>query len=374
MTVKKIAHSLHLWLGIPSGLLVFVIALTGCMYVFKAEIESITQPYRSIASQSSPLLPPSVLIQRAEEQLPGKPLMSLNYRPVGQAAEAFFYGYNPDYYYSVFIHPYTGEVLKIKDNRSGFFAWALKGHAYLWLPPHIGRPVVATATLVFVIVLLSGLILWIPKSKKAVKHALSFQWKKRTGIRRKMFDLHNVFGFYTLIIGLAVALTGLVWGFQWFSESSYWLTGGKKALWAPTPVSNPVSEAAPIHLGQAMDQVFERMRIEYPNAKVIGIQQPQDNQSAITATANASSKTYWKTEYRYFDRFTMRELPSTSIYGRMGDADAADKLRRMNYDIHVGAIGGLAGKMLLFWASLLIASLPVTGFWLWYKKRKRKNH
>jgi uncharacterized iron-regulated membrane protein len=50
------------------------------------------------------------------------------------------------------------------------------------------------------------------------------------------------------------------------------------------------------------------------------------------------------------------------------------KLMRMNYDIHVGAILGLPGKILAFFASLLIASLPVTGFMVWWGRRnKAKN-
>ncbi|MFC1223951.1 PepSY domain-containing protein [Pedobacter sp. BG31] len=47
----------------------------------------------------------------------------------------------------------------------------------------------------------------------------------------------------------------------------------------------------------------------------------------------------------------------------------------MNYDIHVGAILGLPGKVMAFFASLIAASLPITGFIIWWgKKKKNKNH
>lgn len=45
----------------------------------------------------------------------------------------------------------------------------------------------------------------------------------------------------------------------------------------------------------------------------------------------------------------------------------------MNYDIHVGAIGGFAGKLIAFFASLIVASLPITGFLLWYGKAYKKK-
>jgi uncharacterized iron-regulated membrane protein len=83
------------------------------------------------------------------------------------------------------------------------------------------------------------------------------------------------------------------------------------------------------------------------------------------------SGTYWKADYRYFDQYTFRELNVNHIYGRMTDANFADKLYRMNYDIHVGAIGGVAGKILAFCVSLMVASLPVTGFILWWGKRRK---
>jgi uncharacterized iron-regulated membrane protein len=45
----------------------------------------------------------------------------------------------------------------------------------------------------------------------------------------------------------------------------------------------------------------------------------------------------------------------------------------MNYDIHVGAVLGLTGKILAFIASLVAASLPVTGTLIWIgRKRKMK--
>jgi uncharacterized iron-regulated membrane protein len=43
----------------------------------------------------------------------------------------------------------------------------------------------------------------------------------------------------------------------------------------------------------------------------------------------------------------------------------------MNYDLHVGSIGGLTGKIIAFIASLVCASLPVTGFLVWYLKKRR---
>jgi uncharacterized iron-regulated membrane protein len=45
---------------------------------------------------------------------------------------------------------------------------------------------------------------------------------------------------------------------------------------------------------------------------------------------------------------------------------------RMNYDLHTGAVLGLTGKIFAFLISLLIASLPITGFYVWWGRKKKK--
>ncbi|HWW38805.1 PepSY-associated TM helix domain-containing protein, partial [Pedobacter sp.] len=38
---KKIAGVLHLWLGLASGIIVFIVAVTGCIFVFQKEISEL---------------------------------------------------------------------------------------------------------------------------------------------------------------------------------------------------------------------------------------------------------------------------------------------------------------------------------------------
>ena len=70
MTAKKVIGKLHLWLGLASGLVVFVVALTGCLYAFQAEIQDATQSYRFVQAENRPTLPPSTLRAIADAQLP----------------------------------------------------------------------------------------------------------------------------------------------------------------------------------------------------------------------------------------------------------------------------------------------------------------
>ncbi len=349
----------------------FIIAITGCIYAFQVEIQNITQPYRFVEQEGKTLLPPSKLKAIAENELPQKKIHAVLYAGKVKAAQAIFYNFEPDYYYYlVYLNPYNGEVLKVKNMEEDFFRFILNGHFYLWLPPAIGQPVVATATLIFVIMLISGLFLWWPRNKSAARQRFSIKWNARW--RRKNYDLHNVLGFYVISIALILALTGLVWGFQWFKQAVYQTAGGEKSLVYVDPASDVTADAE--QTLPPIDKVWVIMKKEYPTAASLEVHIPESDTSSIAANANPEYGTYWQTDYRYFDQYTLEELEVDHIYGRFHEAKTADKLLRMNYDIHVGAIFGLPGKILMFFTSLIIASLPVSGFYIWWGRRKKSKN
>lgn len=373
MTVKKLIHTLHLWLGLTSGLVVFIISITGCLYAFQEEIGNATEPFRFVEARQVAMLPPSKLKDIARQALPGKHIHAVLYGDAGKAAQAIFYQFDPEYYYLVYLNPYTGEVLRVKDMERDFFHLVLDGHFYLWLPPAIGKPVVATTTLIFVLMLISGIVLWWPKNKTAAKQRFWFKWKEGMQWKRKNYDLHNVLGFYSSWVVIILALTGLIWGFEWFNNSVYRLAGGTKSTLFQEAISARKPALALTNQAPAIDRIWQRMRAENPTAKTLEVHVPDTDSSAISVNINTEAGTYWKTDYRYFDQYTLKELTVGHVYGRFNDAQFADKLIRMNYDIHVGAIGGLAGKILACCVSLIAASLPVTGFLIWRGRRRKKR-
>ena len=59
MTLKQAIGKLHLWLGLGSGLVGFVVSLTGAIFTFQDEIRDATEPWRLVAAPAAgaPLLP-----------------------------------------------------------------------------------------------------------------------------------------------------------------------------------------------------------------------------------------------------------------------------------------------------------------------------
>lgn len=370
-TFRKVIGWLHLWLGLGSGLIVCFLGITGCILAFEREIEDVSQPYRFVATRQAPVLAPSAIQAIAVKQLPDKKLHSVSYEP-GKASVASFYNAEPEYYHMVFIDPYTGEVLKKKDMSDDFFRIIIDGHFYLWLPHEIGQPIVASATLIFVVMIITGIILWWPRNKAARKQRFSVKFNARW--RRTNYDLHNVLGFYMSWVIIFIAFTGLVWGFQWFAKTVYWTTsGGREAI----PFEEAVSDTSSMQRLSALpaiDQVWLNTRTAHPAfAGLMEIHIPEHKNSGIEVALNPDSRTYWKADYLYFDQYTFKEIEVKHAFGKFKEAKVADKIVRMNYDVHVGAIAGLPGKILAFCASLICASLPVTGFLIWWGRKKKSK-
>jgi uncharacterized iron-regulated membrane protein len=368
---KKNIGVIHLWLGLSSGLVVLIVGLTGCILAFEHEIRSYTEPYQYVnpiatGSQDAAFLLPSQLITIAERQ--GKKITAIQYRGAEKSAVLSAKGVQ------IYMNPYSGEVLKEKIIDKDFFRIVLAGHFYLWLPPKIGQPLVASMILVFVVLLITGLILWWPRRWNKANRKKSFTIKWDARFKRVNYDLHNVLGFYAMLICLVLALTGLFYGFQWVQKTLYWTTSGGKSL---PKIKRPLSDTT-ISMATYQhpeDVLWIKAQKEYDlSGARFQISFPAKSADPFTTNFNPDLATFHKREFRYYDQKTLQELKGQGIWTqKYENASAADKLHRMNYDIHVGAMWGLPGKILMFFGSLIAASLPVTGFLIWRGRRKKKK-
>lgn len=408
---ERIMAWLHLWLGLASGIIVVIVSLTGCVYVFEREIKDFIEDWRFVKPLEQNFLLPSQLVAIADKEMKGKHATSVTF---GEKDEAAIVGYfvekkgggekevNKDKrqapknnsvksqgktkeekpkkrrrgtFISVYMNPYTGEILNVKSFSRGespdFFRWIMNGHRALWLPYDIGRPIVGIGVLIFVFLLISGIILWWPvKWIKSIRDK-SFKIKWSASFKRVNYDLHNVFGFYSMIFLFFIAVTGLVWSFGWWSKSLYWVTSGGKPL-----VENresPKSDTTNVKEFKitTADKILLNIKKENPQASGIMISLPEKPSDAIGAFVYKKRNTYYNMDRYSFDQQTLKEISiKTPFSGKYIEANIPDKIRRMNYDIHVGSVLGLTGKFLAFFASLISASLPITGFLIWWGKQK----
>jgi uncharacterized iron-regulated membrane protein len=361
---SKINAWFHLWLGLASGIVVFILGITGCILVFEQEIKQLSRPwFRAENPAGSEFVSPSVIYGVVGKAFPEKKVSSIWYH--GEKGSAHVSLDESDSV--VYVNPYTAAILAVAT-REDFFDFIDDGHLYLWLPDKIGHQIVGWSTLVFFLLSISGLILWWPKkwNKKGREQSFKIKWKAK--FKRLNYDLHNVLGFYTLLLAVLFALTGLMMSFSWINDSVYWLAGGESQPWVKSlsdTTSNPQSNVM-LQVDSAWRKGLQEIS-EY-NQKNIIVNFPEKASDPIYLCTDMFRGT-WRDVY--LDQHTLKELPGSGK--KMKNLELGNWIRRQNYGLHVGEVGGLPTKILYFFGSLVCASLPVTGFYIWWGRRKKKS-
>lgn len=376
--LKKIIHWLHLWLGIGSGIVVLIVSLTGCIYVFSDELKETFYHDRFFIqpSEAAPM-PISILREKAQEALGTEYQISRSevypakdrswiFRATETNPEGFGHWNYYTYYWRVYVNPYNGEILHIEDSRNEFFQLVLSTHLSLLLGDQIGGAIVGYSTLIFIFLLLSGLVLWWPKKMRinSFKRGLTIKWK--ASFRRFNYDLHNTAGFYILLPALVLAITGVVYSFAWVDQSvQYVFDGGKTVEKRQIPESIPTNEVVYDALDNSLIQVLQK----HSTADLLSLRFRKGETAPIDIQVRFEKRKTHLFAWYYFDRNTgnlLMEYGSNTVKG-------GEKGRTMNFDLHVGSIGGMPTRILAFLISLVCASLPVTGFIIWYKRHKKRK-
>ena len=385
-TFRKLIGDLHLWLGVASGIVLFVICFTGTVYVFKTEIEEWIEPNKYNIEAKQQIIPIEKLIANTEKETKGKVSRVVyteeNTRPyeinVKQNAEDRR-GTN------FMVNQYTGKVIgDVKGPASEFFFTMFKLHRWLLLDIEKGRPITGAATLIFLFLCLSGFVIWLPKkirSWRSFKPGFTIMWRARW--KRINHDLHNVLGFYSLIFLLIMTLTGLTWSYEWYNNGLYKLLTGKEMEQKGGPGGGRGNK------GEKGKDKKEDKAIETQESLII----PAKKKKKAIAIANAKLVYQGKTiiskiaqdgspyEITKFnkDRFNVEAADKLFINSETGniekielfnDMSLGERIMKQIRGLHVGTTYGLYSKILYFIVCLIATSLPITGVIIWINKMK----
>lgn len=369
MNFKKLIRSLHLWLGLSSGLVVFILGFTGCIYAFSDEIKSIIYKERLFikASAEQQKLPLSTLLQAAQKsidtthiitraQLFTDPARTYQFRALKINPNSFGYWNYYQYYDMVYVNPYNAKVVHIENAKYEFFTISLALHMNLLLGKPVGHLIVQWSVIIFISLLLSGLILWWPKNRKSKQLRKSFTVKWKAKFKRLNYDLHNVPGFYSFLLLLVISLSGLVMSF------------GLSGIPQQPVLSDTTITTSPATKMQQMDQIVDKASIATPDALYRYFNLPLTRQATANVSSYYSNTSFYDRQVQKYDQYTGKLLQAGKRFSEL-TFDA--QLKTINYDLHTGTALGLTGKLIAFLASLIAASLPITGLIIWLGKRKK---
>ena len=374
MKLRTIIHQIHLWLGLLSGAIVVILAITGCILAFEQEIKNYLHSDRYyVAEVKDQKRPMSELKAIAESAFPwetkarrvevsGDPKRTYVFRSMKINAEAWTYWGYYEYYIRVYVDPYSGDVVYVEDAKKDFFELVLNLHRRLWLGEKIGKPITGYATVVLLVVLLSGLVIWIPRklTKKSAKWM--FLIKRTRNMKRLNFDFHKVAGFYLTIPLLLISYSAIIWGFKGFDTNvQQLLNGGLEQK--KTEVLSP-SGILPIE--EVTDQIWSGLDRTLSKENKVYFSFPRSEKGFFNAEVVRAEKLYQSDKYN-FDQYSGKAVDIIRYEDEQG---WGTRLRAMNYDLHTGSILGIAGRYLYFLVSLICIMLPITGFMIWWGRKK----
>lgn len=412
--MKKIFYKIHLWLSIPLGIIVTLICLSGALLVFQQELNEKLYPQRYFAADSSEE-PISLhrLIRMVNMQLEENSVASVEIS--SDPTRNYVMGLQKGNRAFIYVDPYTGEVMGQVERGSGFFSVMLRLHRWLMDDSRTtGKAVVGYSTLALLIILISGIVIWWPRDKSALKSRLFFKY--RGGSRRFWRDLHVVGGFYMTIGLLVLATTGLCFSFTWWRKGVYTVLGSEVAVnphYAQkaenqTSSGKDEKEGGNPHRGGSHREGAGRPGDERGTRGGEGSRGGGEGYRGRAGEQNAVKTYHWQAVYdavstnaprhktitiqngmasvmpnrtfgnaRASDKYTFDadtgEILSVAYYK---DQSRAAKIQGWIYSLHVGAWGGLFAKVLTFLIALLGATLPVSGYYLYivkHRKRSRKR-
>jgi uncharacterized iron-regulated membrane protein len=367
MNFKKVILFCHRWLGFTSGLVVFIVSITGCLFCFQDEIQDAFCSYRHVEVQSKPFMAPSLIKAEALKGRPGATSSFMSYYAADRPAVVFT-AIPKDGMLFVYLNPYTGKILHTENLARNFFVIVENIHLYLLLPAKVGSLVVGISVIIFIVMMITGIVLWWPKRKSDRKRSFNIKWNGRW--RRVNYDLHNVLGFYATSVAVILALTGLSMVFESVRDGIYATANLGKSY----PAEKVIHKSDSLLKGKVdnravVDKAFVAAQLGSPSAEMFMIEDEASNSSTVEIFAFAKSLHYYNSDTYEFDKYTGKLLK----YLPQAKKSAGLKMNEMNYDLHVGQIGGLTTKIIAFLASLICASLPVTGFIIWLGKRKKSK-
>lgn len=346
MKAKKVFRKIHLWLSIPSGVFIALICFTGAMMVFEKEITELCRhDLYFVQEVKGSTLTEGEVTEIVSATLPDSVTVT-GVKTFPEAERAWQVTLSKPRRASVFIDQYTGEI-KGRYERLPFFDTMFHLHRWLLDPSKgIGKWIVGVCTLLLVIILVTGLLMWLTNRKNPLTQSLKISFNK--GWHRFWHDLHVAGGIYATIFLLAMALTGLTWSFSWYRTGFYAMLG--------------VDASAGGHGRPATEQVVAPRHHNHESPEALDT-----------------------TRHHRHDRGDGNRPESVGRHGSHSEAKAAEATPRTDgndraatvrstiYKIHTGGWGGIIAKIITFLAALLGATLPITGYYLWIRRLRNKS-
>jgi len=374
--ILRMYKEIHGWVGIVSGLALFIAFFAGAITMFE-------EPLQRWASAPSELADP-VPLERAPELIarvvqahpeaaqrydihiatgPEQPArMSWTVRGGGDDHAAV-----PRTYYAALAPDGSVQVEEKGPSPVAQFVDVLHQHVGLPFPPEVSLPIMGGISLLYAIAIISGVIVLLPSLVSDL-----FALRIGRNVKRMWLDLHNVLGILSVPFHMVMALTAVVFAFH---DQFYDLQGATFARGMSAPaeeVAGPpeVEQRAPL----APAEMLRRIEAQAPGFKVRSISYENEPDGHMHVRVQGSDPRYGHRAPTYglaeADAFTGAFTETDYMPGRQ---DGWGATVTSFFALHFGNFGGAGVRWAYFLLGMAGAFLFYTGNLLWIESRRKRE-
>lgn len=377
---RKRLVTVHLYVGLVLGIVLSIAGLTGSLIVFWQPIDTALNPELlapDLACTESVFRPIDELVAAVQAKMPpGGRLNSLDFpdheRPLLWAwyqMPAPQAGWGD--IYTVFVKPCSVDVTGPRLWNSQQRPWGgplmsalIQLHTSLWLNQWrilFGNHILSFGSVLVMGSILVGYYLWWPSWGN---WRSAFTIKRGAQGTRLYYDLHKVVGACAGGLLLVSLFTGLYLYSPWTDliDRSVNLLSPVTAVEAPPPVSTPREGQKPVTVGR----VIEITKTRLPSGRAISLEFPVDEQGTYIVTVDTGA--VWKSQVSV-DQYSGAVV---RVQGPQA-ASAGDHVLAWLFPLHTGQAFGLPGRIALVVLGLVPTCLYITGFFLWWNRRRVRH-
>lgn len=398
-TFRYWLQQLHLWIGLILLLPLVMMGITGAVLVYAHDIEHLLGQGEPAANAVGEWRSPAALIEAATAANsepgripiavrwpvePGEPAAVRLSRPGMATERPQFRGPQPPAgapaaqgqgrvptqspfagSLQILIDPVSLQVLETQKAMTGWVRFFHDLHGHVFITGGLGREIVGWLGVALLVLGCSGLYLWWPRPG---------QWKAAFTVRRKARglrlhrELHGAMGIWSLLLFMLVNFTGVYLAFPQqiaAAVNTVWPGRDMRAAMFQARVE-PMRGVTPIALDAALDLARQRV----PDARFLNAFLPTRPDQALRigmirpghiegAPVIAVIIDPWrKSVVDVFDPRTLSTGESIIAWQR---------------SLHYGIGLGSGYKFLVFIAGVIIPVFAVTGFFMWWIKRRNRR-
>ena len=346
MKFSKKIFRWHHWCGLVVGLFLFMMSITGSVLVFSEEWEDLEDPPLMLSGiREQPSFDAS--LNNIREANPG---FEIRLYHLPRQDRALVYELRKkEIVRKIYVHPVTGKILK-EDNRAhkGFQRQLLLLHYTLWSGT-IGKIIVFSVGILFLISLVTGLVIY----RKSIIKVLRFRVRINHRTQRaRHSSWHRIIGVWSLVFNLLIVFSGLL------------LSGqiSLNALKTQAPLQKDIQP-----LG-SLDDMLNRLRTDFPEfeSHLVRIR-PASNTVQVSGRFHDDPAVYGNF-YSSFSFNGQDGKTESSLF--MKDLSFTGRLLKMAGPLHFGNYGGLPLKILYSLLGLTPGLLALSGFFIWWRRQK----